>query len=151
MNGEPPTLARLLHDRMDALGITSVRGLAKQAGIGGETARRLFWPGRRPTETTLRRLADNVEGLSLADLRRALGRPGGHGPFVLPPEADQLDQHQRQVVLAMVRALLHTHTTSPVGGDHAERDVTLRPVPRLAARPRRPKGVPLNEGVDDRQ
>lgn len=149
MGGEPTTLARLLHDRMDALGITSIRGLAKRAGIGNETARRLFIPGRRPAETTLQRLADNLEGLSLTDLRRATGRPtGGYGPFVLPAEADQLDPHQRHVVLAMIRALLHT--ASPVRV-RDEGDTTLRAVPRLAARPRGPNGSPPNEGVDDPQ
>lgn len=142
MSGEPTTLARLLRARMDDLGITSVRGLARRAGIGNETARRLFTPGRQPAETTLQRLADNLEGLSLTDLRRVTGRPtGGYGPFVLPAEADQLDPHQRHVVLAMVRALLHTHTTSPVRVS-GEGDVTLRAVPRLAARPRGPDGAP---------
>lgn len=148
MGGEPTTLARLLHARMDALGITSIRGLAKRAGIGNETARRLFIPGRRPAETTLQRLADNL-GMPLTDLRRATGRPtGGYGPFVLPAEADQLDPHQRHVVLAMIRALLHT--ASPVSV-RDEGDTTLRAVPRLAARPRGPNGSPPNEGVDDPQ
>lgn len=150
MGGEPTTLARLLHARMDALGITSIRGLAARAGIGNETARRLFIPGRRPAETTLQRLADNL-GMSLTDLRRATGRPAGdYGRFILPPEADELDPRQRHVVLSMIRALRNTQTASPVRV-RDEGDTTLRAVPRLAARPRGPNGSPPNEGVDDPQ
>lgn len=125
-------LAGYLRDRMDDLGIVSIRGLAARVGVAPETARRLLAGTSAPDEATLRKLAEGLPA-SLPMLRRMSGRPSGTGtPFRLPPEADQLDARQRSVIVSMVHALLAASSTerprNGVGSDKL----------RLAGRPRNP-------------
>lgn len=103
---EPATLREFLTTRMDSKGIESARGLGRHIGVSPETARQLLNGETIPNETTLRKIADGFGG-SLPQLRRLTGHPEGERtPFVLPPEADQLNQRQREVILKMVWALL---------------------------------------------
>jgi hypothetical protein len=123
---------------MDELGLTSPYAVSRRCGVAHDTVR-LMLTGRRATsEATLQKLADGL-GLPVQALRAAAGRPSGERrPFVLPPEAQQLDQHQREVVLAMIRALLQASGRSPNGSVEVAHNATLRAVPPLAGRLRDP-------------
>lgn len=144
MTGPGSALPGYLRERMAEAGITSLRGLATRVGIAPETARRLLGGMATPDELTLRKLADGLPA-PLPVLRRMAGVPSGERtPFVLPPEADQLDGRQRQVVLAMVHALLDASTRA-TGRDGRD---AQQPVARLVGRPRDP-GKPADESRPD--
>lgn len=105
-------LPAFLRQRMDEVGIVSLRQLAARAEISPETARRLLDGTRAPSEPTLAKVAA-VLGVPLTRLRTLAGRPSGEAvPFRLPPEADQLNEQQRDVVLSLVRSLLDASSTS---------------------------------------
>lgn len=132
------TLPELISARMDQLDIRSARGLAAATGIAPDTARLLLQGKRRPDDRTLRKLADALR-LPLPRVRRAADRPSGElTTFVLPPEADGLDQTQRELVVAMVRALLRSTGDNPLGVTPDTQARTLRAVPRLVGRQRDP-------------
>lgn len=132
------TLPELIRARMTELDIRSARGLAAATGVAPDTARLLLKGQRQPDDRTLRKLADSLR-LPLQRVRRAARRPSGElTKFVLPPEADGLDQTQRDLVVAMVRALLRSTDTSPIGHTSDVHDRTLRAVPRLVGRARDP-------------
>lgn len=123
------TLGGFIRERMDAAEITSVRELARRIGVAPETARRVLNNRDQPSESTLRKLADGLPA-PIGQLRRLAGRPvGARGPFVLPPEADQLDQDQRDVVLSVVNALLRASAHSNASADAPR-------IPRLVGRHR---------------
>lgn len=131
-SSEAANLPEYLRTRMAEVGIASIRGLAHRVGVAPETARRLLNAAAVPDELTLRKLAEGLPA-PLQLLRGLAGRPPGERtPFVLPPEADQLDQEQRSVVVAMVRALL--------ASSHGMNRATERSYPRLVGRPRDPNG-----------
>lgn len=100
-------LADYLLQRGAELGVTTtIRGLAKRTGVPIATMHGILVSNATPQEQTLERIADGLPA-PLQLLRRLADLPAGERePFVLPPEANQLDQRQREVVLAMVRALL---------------------------------------------
>lgn len=144
----PQTLAQVVRERMQQLGITSARGLASRAGVAPDTARLLLSGARGQNEQTIGKVADAI-GLPVTVLRRAAGHQEGRlAPFTLPPEADRLNQHQRDVVLAMVRALLHTGEDPLVGDSRGGHDVTPRVSPRLVGRLRDPFS-PLGTTTND--
>lgn len=135
-------LADYIRARMDERGIDKPTELARQAGLVHETVRRIFNGDGRPSETTLAKIADAVGG-SLAQMRLLNGRPAGEPePFVLPPEANQLTQRERQVVLAMVRALLQASDRGAVTETDHDQSGPTPSAPRLVGRLRTPDGPP---------
>jgi transcriptional regulator with XRE-family HTH domain len=95
-----------LRQRMNEVGISSMRALAARTGIAPETARRVLTRQKAPDEQTLRKIAEGLPA-PIQKLRELAGRPRGSStPFVLPPEADQLSESQRDLILRMVSALL---------------------------------------------
>ncbi len=122
-----------LRRRMDELDVRSIRELARRAGVGVQTASRLLNAEGVPDELTLRRVADAL-GLPLQQIRAHAGRPvGERTAFRLPAEADQLNDRQRSVIIAMVHVLLDSSS---------ERDepVAYCDAPRLVGRLRDPDG-----------
>lgn len=130
-----------LRRRMDDLGISSIRALAARVGVSPETARRWTIGLTVPDEASMRKLAEHLPA-PLALLRELTGRPPGElRPFVLPPEADQLDHRQRSVIVAMVHALLDAAGAAV--------SATPREYPRLVGRARDPGGpVEASDGAD---
>jgi hypothetical protein len=136
---DPETLASYVQSCMKAVGIDSIRGLASRAGIAPETARSIFM-GRFPNERTLQKIADALPA-SLQRMRELTARPPGERePFVLPPEADQLNERQRSVVLAVVHALLDASTAGLQPGHTTETDHAPNPPVRLVGRQRDTNG-----------
>jgi hypothetical protein len=139
---KPETLASYVRGRMDEVGIDSIRGLATRTGIAPETARRILVRDEAtPDERTLQKIAENLPA-SIQKLRRLAGRPAGERePFLLPPEADQLDERQRSVVLAVVHALLDAATAGvqQPGGSDVTHASSHRP--RLVGRARDTNGL----------
>lgn len=124
---------------MDELDIRSIRELARRAGIGPETARRLLAGEGGPDELTLRRVAEAL-ALPLQQVRARAGRPAGERtPFRLPPEADQLTDRQRSVILSMVQVLLDAASGQV-------EPVAYRDAPRLVGRLRDPDGPDPDAG-----
>lgn len=141
----PRTLPVLVRDRMDTLGVTSIRQLAARCGIAKETARRILSGIGTTEESTLRALAAGL-ALPLPVLRLAAGRPAGvQAPFRLPPAFDQLDEQQRAVLVGMGWALLRAGThrkdeSRRVVIDAVAHDVTFCPPVPLVGRTREPDG-----------
>lgn len=132
-------LADYIRGRGEEVGVTSIRGLAARTEVPLATMHSILSTGVVPQEQTLERIAAGLPA-PLQVLRRLAGVPAGErAPFVLPPEANQLDDRQREVVLAMVRALL----------DASSRASTSNPAPaglRLAGRTR-DTDTPPNEAT----
>lgn len=133
-------LSDYLWERANAVGVESIRGFAKRVDVAVETARRMLQGTRVPDEDTLQRVADKLPA-SLRELRWLAGLPVGElEPFVLPPEANQLNRMQREVVLTVVRGLLHSSTSERVVDElgeepEAEADVTASNVTTLHQEP----------------
>jgi transcriptional regulator with XRE-family HTH domain len=118
--GEPESLPDYLRQRMDELGISSIRALAARVGISPETARRLLTRSKTPDEQTLRKIAEGLPA-PIQRLRELAGRPPGEAsPFVLPPVADQLNERERDVILQMVFALLDASGRLDLASDRAD-------------------------------
>lgn len=104
----PPAtrVGRAVEQAAQRRGLDSLRDIERHTGVGRETIRKLYAGIGMPAETTLKKLSESL-GLSLTVLRELAGRPVGEStPFVVPPEADQLTDRQRRVVLDMIAALL---------------------------------------------
>lgn len=75
-------------------------------GISQGTAHRLLTDPRTPHETTLKKIS-RATGVPLTEIRELARRPRGMAvSFRLPPEADQLDERQRDLVRELVAVLL---------------------------------------------
>jgi hypothetical protein len=134
---------------MEELGIRSIRGLAARTGISPETARRVLTRSVTPEEATLQKLAEGLPA-SLQRLRRLAGRPAGERtPFVLPPEADQLDDRQRSVVLGVVHALLDASTAGVAQRGDTGNSYGAGSIARLVGRSRDPAGLELRSPNGD--
>lgn len=135
-------LGGYLREQMAARDVSSLRELARAAGIGATTASRLLSGDGAPAEVTLRRVADAL-AVPLPRLRELAGRPRGEPrPFVLPPRADQLTDRQRAVVLSVVDALLDASS----GRNYA---ITQSSPLHLVGRRRDPDGPELDDRSDD--
>lgn len=149
---EPKNLPAYLEQRMEELAIPSRRALAARTGVSKDTVYRIMTRQVTPDELTLKKLAEGLPA-PLQLLRRLAGRPPGERrPFVLPPEADQLTERQRDVVLAVVSALLEASTkdaNAPESADASGPATTLRSVGRLAGRRRYPDGATTDSDPDD--
>ncbi|GAA0897952.1 helix-turn-helix transcriptional regulator [Pseudonocardia zijingensis] len=116
----PDSLPEYLRQRMDELGISSIRALAARTGVAPETARRLLTRSKTPDEQTLRKIAEGLPA-PIQRLRELAGRPPGAAtPFVLPPVADQLNERERDVILQMVFALLDASGRLDLASDRAD-------------------------------
>lgn len=92
---------------MEPRGIHSANALAARGGGATSTITRLF-QGGASTEPTLEAIADALH-VSITRVRKVAGhRAGLDEPFVLPPEANRLDQRQRDAVVELVRLLAET-------------------------------------------
>lgn len=113
-------------------GLHSGRDLARAMDVSPQTVQRLLHGG--PTSKETIDAAAMTLGVSPNEIRRwRQERP--RQPFVLPPEADDLDEKQRQVVLSVVRAILDA-----AAGADAEDDpsvVELRAARRVSEPKRR--------------
>ena len=99
------TLADLLHELMAHDGLTQ-RDLARELHVAPNTVNRLLHNLSVPTEETLVRIAYYAH-LPITDVREMARRATGDlDPFVLPREADQLDNNERALIRSMVWALL---------------------------------------------
>lgn len=90
----------------DAIG---PRAFARLAEIPFSTARNLLEGRRRPSEATLKKLADNLS-LSLDKLRRLNGMRPAVEPFVLPSQAERLNMRQRRLVTNLVLELVNENS-----------------------------------------
>jgi hypothetical protein len=127
---------------MEEVGIHSIRGLAARTGIAPETARRVL-TNASVGEVTLQKVAEHIPA-SLQRLRRLAGRPAGERtPFVLPPEADQLDDKQRSVVLGVVHALLDASTAGAQQSGDTANSYGAGSITRLVGRSRDPDDLVL--------
>lgn len=87
----------------------STRKLADYVGVSQGTALRLINPGRTHKEETLRAVAEAFE-IPVTEIREMAGRPSGEPtPFRLPPEADQLSESERDLVVKLVQTLRAAH------------------------------------------
>jgi len=117
--GSDETLADLLELAEQRQGVRGGRALARRAGeLGHEvshTTLNKILAGRtenRQSDGTVDAVAV-LAGVARARAHAAAGRPAPGRPFAgeLPPEADRLNRRQRDVVLAVVRALLDSAGT----------------------------------------
>lgn len=127
------SLSDYIRARMAELDIPSVNQLGARAGVAHETVRRILNGQGHPSEATLAKLAAALH-TSVPQLRLLAGRPPGEPePFILPPEANQLTERERNIVRSLVRALLEnsnrdyiTAQTGKTGQTHS--------APRLVGR-----------------
>ena len=118
--------------RRRKLGLTSIRSVAARVGVAHETIRRLEY-GRtaRPEPKTLRRIAETmrIEGEDPDDLYahlcRLAGYPSESGfePYTPPPKAHMLSRRQRELVDALINALVDAsmgHQRGESGSDGAD-------------------------------
>lgn len=91
---------------MENAGLYSFRALADKAELGTTTVTSLVYGRRQSDEQTVQAVADALR-LKVTTIRswasQALGQ---EAPFELPPEANQLNQRQRQAILTVVRTML---------------------------------------------
>jgi hypothetical protein len=131
------SLAGYIRSRMDELDIPSIRALSRRTGLSVMACSRLYNGDyhRAPDEQTLQAVSSAL-GLPLTKLRQLSGRPSGErGPFRLPPEFDQLNAKQREVVVQVGRALLDASKGATLGDEE-----TNTPPPfRLVGRARQPE------------
>lgn len=80
------------------------RALERLAQIPYSTARNLLDGRKKPTEDTLKKVADNL-GLSYDKLRRLAGMRPAAEPFVLPSQAERLNMRQRRLITNLVLEL----------------------------------------------
>lgn len=142
----PLTLAELVRHRMRALGVDSIRGLARRCGLSKATAERILKGQGRVSDASLRKLADNL-ALPLPLLRRAAGRPDGAPvPFTWPAEFDRLDSTERAVLLSVGRSLLRARDGAQSDDPHT----IVRDTDAPAATVRRPLFLAARERDRDR-
>ncbi|QXT62720.1 hypothetical protein [Tessaracoccus palaemonis] len=109
------TVPELIARRMGELQITSLLALHRrlpEGSISYETVRNLANGKQRGTRDE-RVIRDLATMLSVKEdvVRAALGAEPNYGPWELPERAQGLDQHERQVVVSMVDALLRAKRT----------------------------------------
>jgi hypothetical protein len=80
------------------------RALERLAKIPYSTARNLLKGHTKPTEETLKEVADNL-GLSYNHLRHLAGMRPATEPFVLPSQAQRLNMRQRRLITNLVLEL----------------------------------------------
>lgn len=80
------------------------RALERLARIPYSTARNLLAGRKKPTEDTLKTVAENL-GLSYDKLRHLAGMRPAVEPFVLPSQADRLNMRQRRLITNLVLEL----------------------------------------------
>lgn len=74
--------------------------------------------GRRPSEHVLRAFAAALP-VTIAELRTAAKLPVGENtPWTPPPEADRLNDRQRQAVEELIKAIVAPNTASASSGVH---------------------------------
>lgn len=150
------SLPELISDRMADLGVESVRQLynrlPNEPGVQRvtyETVRKLYNGEQRGTrdERVPRDLALMLE-VSENEVRAALAMPPAYGQFDLPPRAQGLAPQERDVVMAVVDALLRARrgtdakkSGAAVGAGPAE--------PEPAAGSATPLHIKDAEGVDN--
>lgn len=97
------------------------RALERLAQIPYSTARNLLDGRKKPTEDTLRKVADNL-GLSYDKLRRLAGMRPAVEPFVLPSQADRLNMRQRRLITNLVLELA-SENSDEVAPDYSSNGV----------------------------
>jgi len=80
------------------------RALERLAKIPYTTARNLLLGRTKPTEDTLKEVAENL-GLSYDKLRRLAGMRPAVEPFVLPTQANRLNMRQRRLITNLILEL----------------------------------------------
>ena len=111
---EHGSLAQFLKYQMLMEGITSTKRLGLRIGVSQGTAWRLISKRVVPKDDTLEKIAAAF-GEPITAIRELAERPTGEPePFELPPEADQLTEPERDVVCAVVQAILHAHERARV-------------------------------------
>lgn len=91
-------------------GIRSTRELGERIGVSQGTAWRLISSPRVPKEETLRLIAAAFD-VPIVEVRELAERPtGATAHFELPPEADQLDPRERDLVVETVWVILRART-----------------------------------------
>lgn len=88
---------------LDRKGLTSGRRLANAMQVSPQTVQRLLH-GEPVDEGTIHEAAAALD-VSPDVIRQLRGEPPRR-PFVLPSDADQLNERQRQAILSVVRAML---------------------------------------------
>ncbi len=139
------SLAEVVRNRMDVLGIDSGRELSRRCGLGKDTAMSVL-AGRRlsPSEATLQKLANGL-ALPIQQLRLAAGRPRGERtPFVVPTAWDGLTLPQRDLLYRTAAALLQVGDSNQDGSDTVGYVPTLGGRQRFAARYDHPDGAHVN-------
>lgn len=100
------SLAQFLRSEMDLRGITSTYDLGECLGVSQGTAWRLLDGRRVPREETLHKISAAF-GVPLTEIREMAHRPIGEPErFMLPREADQLDNRERDAIVEMVWVIL---------------------------------------------
>ena len=100
------SLADFLRTEMARRDITSTYELGRRIGVSQGTAWRLLSSSRVPREETLVKIAGTF-GVDITDVREMAERPAGEiDHFRLPPEADQLDNRERDAVVEMIWVIL---------------------------------------------
>jgi transcriptional regulator with XRE-family HTH domain len=111
---EHGSLAQFLKYQMVMEGITSTKKLGLRIGVSQGTAWRLISKRVVPKEGTLEKVAGAFD-VPITGIRALAERPVGEPePFELPPEADQLTEAERDVVCAVVQAILLAHEKARV-------------------------------------
>lgn len=136
----PDPLREPWRSALEPKGVRSKRGLATKAGISPQTAKRLIDGDGSPSPETVAAVA---HALFNGDRTRVWELAGhdrqDHGDWQLPPEASQLNQEQRDAVLAVVRAMLPSEAKrgdGDVGRDSAPMKAV--PLPMAARTTKRP-------------
>lgn len=145
-----------MSDLSDLLGAhrpddTSNRQIALQTGLAPATIDKCM-NGRhgKVEEPTLHALSEYFD-IPLEDLRKAAGVPAGEAqPWTPPPEADRLNRRQRDALDEMIRSIVASSTSRPVGRDVPTDDTEdSRGVPTRWL-PAEEPGVRRDENSDER-
>ncbi len=103
------SLAEFLKYQMVMNGITSTKKLGECIGVSQGTAWRLISRPRTHKDETLRLIAEAFH-VPITEIRELANRPTGEPEhFLLPPEADQLTNRERDAVVELIWTLLDAH------------------------------------------
>lgn len=109
------SLPDLIERRRAELKRSSLKDLHRRLGRNAEQQLgyerfRLIAKGRtrRPKPDAIRALA-RILDVNENEIRHAIGVPPSHGPFELPPRANELNSHQRDAIIHVINEFVRTN------------------------------------------